>query len=551
MKNRILVLSLVMLLALSLVAVGCPRPVEVVPPVVEVPKPGGELTILQAASADNLDPIHSTLFATYFVISLILDELVALDQNLQPVPHLAESWKVSEDELTWTFQIRKGIRFHDGTPLNAEAVAFTLNRFAAEARLKWMLAAVEEVVVIDEYVVEVRLRDPAPLLLYMLAKDWTGIVSPTAVEKYGDDFGIKAMVGTGPFILQEFVPGDKVLLVRNEDYTWGPPYVENRGPAHLERITFRVIPEEMTRVMEFEVGRGMAIRAIPHIDVPRFRADPDIQMAEIPVAGADYLAFNVTRWPFDDVRIRQAFIHAINVEPLIEIVLGGLAERAYSIVAPGQVGYWKGIREFAAPFLAHDPERALQLFAEAGWLPGPDRVLVHQETGTRAAFEWWRTIVPGAEFDATEVKIEQLREIGVEIELLAMEGGTLGARRGEGVHDIFQWGYGWPYACGALHFFYHTDNVGTTNANHLSDQKMDALIHTARTALDPEVRFNAIAEAKRYAIEMALMAPLWHELIFYAVTGDVGGFDLYAAQERPYGGWSRNSLALDLFIRGG
>ena len=534
MKFRtVLIVTLVLIVAFA-VGVGA-----------EGPRQGGELTILQSASADNVDPQRTTLSASWWVFSMIVDNLTALGHNLEPEPHLAESWKMSEDGLTWTFHLRRGVRFHDGTPLNAEAVAFSLNRFVTTAPLKWMLAPVEEAIAVDEYTVELRLKEPFPLLLYMLSVDYTGIISPAALEKYGDDFGIKGMVGTGPFKLQEFVPGDKVVLVRNEEYTWGPPHVENKGPAHLERIIFRVIPEGMTRIMELERGRNMLTPAIPLVDWVRLKADPNIQVIEVPGRGADYIAFNVTKWPFDDVRIRQAFIHAIDVEPIIAVVLEGLAVRAYGITAPGQIGYWEGLPEFAAPYLEYDPEKARQLFAEAGWVPGPDGILVHEETGRRAEFEWWRSSVPGAELDAAEVKVEQLRGIGIDIELVLMEGGTLRVRRGEGVHDLFQWGYGWSYACGVLNFFYHTDNVGGSNANHLSDPKMDELIEIARTAIDPEVRLEAIAEAQRYAIELALMVPLWHSLAGYAATADVGGLELLVLH--PW--WTRDIFALDLYGR--
>ena len=128
-----------------------------------------------------------------------------------------------------------------------------------------------------------------------------------------------------------------------------------------------------------------------------------------------------------------------------------------------------------------------------------------------------------------------------------MEGGALRVKRGEGVHDLFMWGYGWPYACGVLHFFYHTDNIGGSNANHFSDPKMDELIETARTAIDPKVRQEALAEAQRYAVELALMVPLWHSLRIWAGGPAIGGMDRLVMD--PYLGWSANSFSLDLYIR--
>ncbi|MCI2425395.1 ABC transporter substrate-binding protein, partial [Candidatus Acetothermia bacterium] len=136
--------------------------------------------------------------------------------------------------------------------------------------------------------------------------------------------------------------GDRVTMVRNEEYTWGPAFVKNPGPAHIERIVLKVIPEAMTRVMEFEdrAARGDAVTAmIPPADVLRLKADPDIQTLTTLVSGADILFINTTIWPFDDLRVREALIHAIDTRPVVEYVLEGLAVPAYTFISPTQIDY--------------------------------------------------------------------------------------------------------------------------------------------------------------------------------------------------------------------
>ena len=307
----------------------------------EEPRRGGTLTHLATSSPDNLDPQGTVMAISWWVFARMVDTLTARDHNLEIVPHLAESWEMSEDGLTWTFHLRRGVRFHDGTPFNAEAAAFSFNRFVAEA-LVGILPQLKETVAVDEYTIEMRLTVPAPRFLDDLASAYAGIISPAAVKKYGEDFGIKNMVGTGPFKFYEFIPGDRVTIVRNEEYTWGPAFVKNPGPAHIERIVLKVIPEAMTRVMEFEdrAARGDAVTAmIPPADVLRLKADPDIQTLTTLVSGADILFINTTIWPFDDLRVREALIHAIDTRPVVEYVLEGLAVPAYTFISPTQIDY--------------------------------------------------------------------------------------------------------------------------------------------------------------------------------------------------------------------
>jgi peptide/nickel transport system substrate-binding protein len=534
MNKRILVITitLAMLLSISIVTIGTARPIR-----------GGELVVLLVTSPDNLDPQRTNLIPSFMVFSLIVSTLTAIDHNLEPAPYLSESWEMSEDGLTWTFNLRRGVRFHDGTPVNAEAVAFSLNRFITEGLLRAMLRPVKEVIAVDEYIVEMRLKEPFPLLLENLSSQYTGIIAPAAVEKYGAAHGIKNMVGSGPFKFYAFIFGDRATVVRNEEYAWGPAFVKNRGPAHLERIVFRVVPEDMTRVMELETGRGVYTDLVPTIDIPRLRVDPNIQAKERLWTGAATLTINVTEWPLSDVRIRQALNHAIDREVIIEHVLDGLAIRAFSNFSPAQAGFYTGVKEIGYEF---DPERARELFAEAGWLPGPDGILVHRETGRRAEFELWVATI-AERIRASEVIKDQLREIGVDLRLTIMEGGILVARwrRIPPEHDMLFRQYSWPWVCGALNMIYRSVGIGAGNASHLADPRMDELIEIALTALDPKVRVTAMNEAQRYAVELATEIHLWHPLLFAMASADVGGMELLGAH--PW--WSRQIFALDLYIR--
>ena len=510
----------------------------------EEPRRGGTLTHLVSASPDNIDPHGTVMGVSAWVFSRMLDTLVARDHNLKIVPHLAESWEMSPDGLTWTFQLRRGVQFHDGTPFNAEAAAFSFNRFVEVALIGGVvLVQLKETVAVDEYTIEMRLTVPAPWFLDDLTSAYTGIISPAAVKKYGEDFGIKNMVGTGPFKFYEFIPGDRVTIVRNEEYTWGPAFVKNPGPAHIERIVLKVIPEAMTRVMEFEdrVARGDAVTAvIPPGEVLRLKADPDVQTLTRPTTGADFLSINTTIWPFDDVRLREALIHAIDTEAIVEYVLEGLAIPAYTYISPAQIGYKYAagpIPPIRRPF---DPQRARELFAEAGWLPGPDGILVHQETGRRAEFG---LLAHTGHIGEPEVIKEQLREVGLEIRITILEPAASVARAREGVYELYLIAYGWPDITALLDF--HSREIGGFNFSFLSDPLVDELLERAHTDLDPEVRAAAWNRAHVRILELAPFVPMWHDMLFFFASRAIGGVELLGAHPL----WSAYIAALDLYVR--
>jgi len=533
MNKRILVILSLLLLSISIVTIGTAGPI-----------PGGTLTFLASASPDNLDPQATVMAVSWWVFSLIVDTLTARDHNMEIVPHLAESWKMSEDGLTWIFHLRRGVRFHDGTPFNAEAAAFSFNRFVEVAPIG-VLAALKETVVIDEYTIEMRLTGPAPMLLDDLASAYAGIISRAAVEKYGEDHGIVNMVGTGPFKFDKFIPGDRVELVRNEKYTWGPGFVANPGPAWLARIVLKVIPEGMTRVMEFEhrVARGDAVTAaIPVGDILRLKVDPAIQTLTNPATGADILFINTTIWPFDNVRMREALIHAIDTQSIVEFVLEGLAVPAYTFISPPQIGYAWAAGPIPLIRREFDPERARALFAEAGWLPGPDGILVHQETGRRAEFG---LLAHTGHIGEPEVIKEQLREVGLDIRISILEPAASVAKAREGVYELYKIGYGWPDITLGFDLF-HTRQIRGLNFSFFSDPEVDRLIDTALTDLDPEVRAAAWNKAHVRILKMAPFGPQWHDTVFNMASTTVGGWVEHLGAHPQ---WSRAIFALDLYVR--
>ena len=494
---------------------------------------GGTLTYYRNDPPNNLDPQRTTLVPALEITEMMSATLVHYDRSLQPVPYLAESWECSTDGKTWRFQLKPGLLFHDGTPVNAEAVKFSFDRGMDSAHLTSAWPDIKETVVVDDLTVELVFDTPQPELLLALSHEALSIISPTAVEKYGEDHGILDMVSCGPYKFDKFITGDRVELVRFEEFTWGPEFLENQGPGYFDRIVIKFIPEVLASVLEFQRGDHCVLRYVPVEERDAIAAMEGIQLVDAIEPGVKYLNFNVSKWPFSDARIRKAITLGIDREELLSYWEGG-AVLAYGPISSTQLYYWPGVETYEG-VPRYDPVEAENLFIEAGWEKGSDGIFVETATGKRASFELWRPSTPANDVPTSEIIKEQLRQIGVEVQILMMEPGTLAQARGEGRHELFQWGYKWTDAPGGLAFLYHSDNLGRSNSNHWNSPEMDAFLDTARTSLDPEERYAAVAGAVRLVLDEAVTVPLWSSATQWAATSDIGGVEALAAHPwHPY-----------------
>jgi len=326
--------------------------------------PPGVVVVGQIAEPQSLDPHAVTAVNDFRILVNIYDGLVRFaDGTLEVEASLAEEWEISEDGLTYTFQLLEGVEFHDGTPFNAEAVVFNFERMLDEEHplhdtgpfpLSFFFSAVEEVAALDDYTVEFTLNEPFAPFMSNLAYPTGLIVSPTAVEEHGEDFG-RNPAGTGAYRFQEWVGNQRVVVTRNEDY-WG-------GAPQPEAVVFRPITDANTRVAEMLSGGLDIMVEVPPDAIADFRDAPDFQVQEQAGPHVWFLILNMREGPFTDQRIRQAANYAINKESLVTDVLQGTAEVAASPIAPAFAWAYNDDLE---PY-PHDPERARELLDEAGY----------------------------------------------------------------------------------------------------------------------------------------------------------------------------------------
>ena len=331
---------------------------------------GKKLVIGRANDSVSLDPSCTTEIDSFKVTVNILETLVKSEkEGNQIVPCLAESWKSSEDGLTWTFKLRQDIHFHDGTDFNANAVVVNFNRWMYEDNpyhngqfnywnyiFGGFPGFVKSVTELSDYSLEIKLNKPYAPFLNALAMPVFGISSPEAIRKYKEDL-FEHPVGTGPFIFKSWERNKSIVLVRNDKY-WN-------GAAKVNEVEFKVIPSSEDRIEELRQG---SIHIADHLspdDIAEIKYDPNLYLHLRPSFNVGYIAMNNENYPFRIREVRVAINHAIDKEKLINDVFDNFAKPANTYMPPFLWGYNENLELYE-----YDVEKSKQLLAEAGFPNG-------------------------------------------------------------------------------------------------------------------------------------------------------------------------------------
>jgi len=264
--------AFIFLLALTLLACG---------PFQRSGQPSDGVVIRALTSEPSgLDPHGPPGSGQNVLLPYLFDTLVFRDVDNTYKPFLAESWEVAPDGKTITFQLREGVTFHDGTPMDAQTVVFTFERFkekGAKNPLAGGIMDIASIEAVDSHTVRFHFDQPSAIFFGTLSMPYAGILSPTAVKEAGDAFAQKP-VGTGPFKLDQWEPGVSITLVRNPDYQWGPPVVQNQGPPHIEKATFKVIPDAATQLAALQAGEVDVLFVNQPGQILRLREEENVQL---------------------------------------------------------------------------------------------------------------------------------------------------------------------------------------------------------------------------------------------------------------------------------
>ncbi len=436
------------------------------------------LTVLTPNDTQTLDPaVNYDFSGGFFLINCYEGLVKAVGSNEAKItPALAESWEITPDGLTYTFHLRKGVKFHDGTPFNAEAVKYSFERL-----LKINMGAVanfnsiDKIDAVDEQTVVFTLKAPFNSFLSALTSMWGPvIVSPTAVKAHEKDNDMgqawltENEAGTGPYMVEKWDRNQQLTLVRYPDY-WG-----GWGDKYLERIIIRFVPETTTMRLEIEKGDAdMAVGMSSNEDLDALAKTPDVTVEEFPALSIREVRLNTTKAPLTDVKVRQALAYSFDYDQAANGILGGHAVRLDSVTAKNVVGYYK-----PSFMYTKDLQKAKELLTEAGYPNG----------GFSLDYIW----LSGLDIDRQigEMWQADLKTLGIDLKIQEMPLNTWWDAQGhpETAPQMMmgQWGLDYADATSQIWLMYYSGNFPPTGSNYFyyKNDKVDKLIEQARVEGD-------------------------------------------------------------------
>ncbi|GAB2786632.1 ABC transporter substrate-binding protein [Streptomyces daliensis] len=496
----------------------------------EEPVKGGKLTYAVNAEPVNLDPHASAQDVTGLFARPVLDSLVSMDAKGTIRPWLASSWKISEDQKTYSFTLRKGVRFTDGTPFDAEAVKANLDHIV-DPKTKSEMAAgyiepYEGTKVTGERTLEVSFSRPHSPFLNALSTAYFGMQSPEQLEK-GADALAKKLVGTGPFVMKDFTPREGITYTRNDQYAWGPAGARHKGPAHLKELEFTVLTEDSARLGALTGGQAHAVANVPPAAVEQVEASPDLRMEKRQAPGGAYTYYpNTEKGPFKDARVRQAFRDGIDFETVVEKLYFGVFAHATNPLSPATPGYDKR----AGTHWRHNPKKAAALLDEAGWT-GRDSGGYRTKDGKRLTVTW--PFVKAANREQRSTLAEQIqaeaKDLGFELVLDTGTQHELAADYGKGEYDVMD--LSWQRADGdALRNLFSSASIATPekfgqNASRLDDERVDEWLGDALATTDAKKRAALYAKVQRQVTNEAAAFPVYVVSYLMGASENAQGID--------------------------
>jgi len=484
-------------------------------------KANDTLIYAQGAEPRGLDPALVDDGESAKIICNIYEGLLKYNKDSTEVePCLAERWEVSEDGLSYTFYLKKGVKFHDGTDFNAEAVKFNIDRQLPPqvtedmAYASFVYGSVKDVEVVDEYTVRINLKEPNTAFLNNLAMVMAApIVSPKALQENNNNVN-QHPVGTGPYKFVSWTKDQNVVLERFDDY-WGEK-------AKVKNVIFKFIKDNSARVVALNNGEADIIDGIDATVVDQITSAGN-QIYKAGGMNINYMAYNTTRAPFNDVKVRRAVSQAINVPELVESLYQGYAEPAHSILPSFMPGYDESIKQ-----VAYDPEAAAKTLKEAGVTK------IHMITYTNP-----RPYNSATGQVLAEAIQGYLAKVGVQVTIDSYDWATYKEKVKAGDYDICF--YGWIGDNGDpdnfMYLLAHEDP--TMNVARYHNKEFNELLAKGLTVPNGEERNAIYTQLEKIAAEDAVWLPISHAETLAAYRPNISGFYYHVTGITPLAGVSK------------
>lgn len=469
-------------------------------------------TYASTTDAVGLSPILTNDSPSANVTEQVYETLFTRNiETMEIVPKLAESYE-NPDENTWIFKLKEGIKFHDGTPFNAEAVKYTFEKMRdpkTAAPRASLFEPVNEIIVEDEYTIKITTKYAYGTFLAGLTHSNAAIVSPTADQN--QDL-MKEPVGTGPFKFVSWTPGDQIVLEANEEYWDGAP--------DLKKVVFKVVPEVSTAISMLQTGDVQLIDNIPSEQISRVESLENVEIQKIEGSPVYYFTFNHSNEISKDSEFRKAVVSAIDRNAFVA-KLNGLGVRSDSVIGPKVFGYDESADQAGTPY---DLEKAKELVAKNGYGNKKLKLLTANRANT--------TLM-------AEIVQAQLTEAGFKVEIESMEWAAYLDAARAGNYDLTFLSWSNVTGDGSELFYpnFHSANVGNSNRAQYNNAEFDELVIKSRTTVDQDVRKQYLTEANNVLLKNDAVVVMYHGVVTSALNKAYTGLEL-----DPNGKWALKNV---------
>lgn len=511
----------------------------------EAPVQGGTLVYLEQQAHTNLYPPAGGFYPNSGILNQITDKLTWQNpETLENEPWIAESWEINADATEYTFKLREGVTFSDGTPLDAAAVAKNFDTFGLGNKdLGYPVAEAinnyDHSEVIDPLTIKFVFKAPAPGFLQATSVIGSGLVAPSVLDLPYNELGdATKIIGSGPFVVESEVLGQSLNLKAREDYAWGPVNLEHQGRAYLDAIQFIVTPEDSVRIGALLAGQADFIRQIQAYDEAQVEAQNYV-IHSAPTRGVNN---NVTFRPenplVNDIKVRQALTAATNTEEIVSTLFSSHYPRATSVIASTAAGYVD-----LSEKLAFDPERAKALLDEAGWVVGADGI--REKDGVKLELSAYESLPQPQNRATLQLLSQQWAQVGVKLNVLAGDSGSAATDNLDPLKTPLRpamVGRADPDVIKSNFFPTNRDSLlqkGGTNPNATwEDPELNELLLAIASEPDSAKRLDLTGEVQAYLLDLAYVIPIFEEPQVFAGAPYVEGIS-FDAVARPsfYNTW--------------
>jgi ABC-type transport system substrate-binding protein len=541
MKKVVILVCIFVMLGAGIVLAATAKKGETTTPVAKkaeasaiAPKKGGTLVFGRGGDSVGLDPAYETDGNSFMICDNILEALVFYkDESTAMEPGLATSWEISPDGLTYTFKLRKGVKFHDGTAFNADAVVFSIGRMMKNRNVKfygkgveipkqerppeyWVSMGMDDTVdlieAVDDSTVVFKLKKIQAPFIANMGMDFADIISPTAFMKDPKGF-VRNPVGTGPFKLVKWTKDDRINLEANKDY-WD----KEKGP-YLSKLIFRVIPENSVRFLELKAGNVSMIDFPNPADIDMARKDPKLQVISQQGMNIGYLGFNHKKELWKNLKLRLAIAHAINRKAIVDKIYQGMGEVAKNGIPPTMWSYNKEV-----PGYQYDVALAKKYLAEAGYPDGK---------GLPEITLWSMPVARPYNPEGLKVgvaMIGDLGKVGINARIVSYDWGTYLKRQREHSQDMDLFQLGWTGDNGDPDNFLAVLFDGMESPavrTQWQNEDFHKMMEEGRTTTDQAKRAEIYKKAQQLMYDECPVIPIAHSIVVSPASKKVQNFKLH------------------------